>query len=443
MRKKKPFCFIDVFAGCGGLSLGLVNAGWRGIFAIEKSPLAFSTLEHNLVSNKKSHFDWPRWLPKQSMTIEELLANYAEQVHRLRGSVDLIVGGPPCQGFSFAGKRDPKDPRNRLTEQYLALVGLVKPRFLVIENVSGFNTSFSEAKKKKKPKEESYAEYVAQRIEQLGYRVSKGLVNCATFGVPQNRIRFLMICELEEFSELSPRRVELIESLKSYSEKFLKIKQLPTDRFVGTSEAISDLLVEGRELVPHTDSSGPGFFEATYHPPINPSKYQVLMRKGMGSTAPNSRRLPNHKPETIEAFQLFQRTCRPGKKVTDEERQILGMSKHSRTMLHPLLPAPTVTTLPDDILHYVEPRILTVRESARLQSFPDWFEFKGKYTTGGNRRKLETPRYSQVGNAVPPLIAEALGRVLKKRKIFLERRSKRLRSRRLIRRKLSAAMCGV
>ena len=77
--------------------------------------------------------------------------------------------------------------------------------------------------------------------------------------------------------------------------------------------------------------------------------------------------------------------------------------------MSPTQPAPTLTTLPDDILHYGEPRILTVRECARLQSFPDWFTFHGKYTTGGDRRKVECPRYTQVGNAVPPLLAKAIG----------------------------------
>lgn len=439
VKRNKPFRFLDVFAGCGGLSLGLANAGWRGIFAIEKNPQAFSTLEHNLVGGKKSHFDWPRWLPKQAMAIEELLSTYAEQVHRLQGSIDLIVGGPPCQGFSTAGRRNPNDPRNKLTEQYLALVGLVKPKFLVIENVSGFDISFGDSdKKKRKSSEESYAAYVARRLEQLGYRVSKGLVNCATFGVPQNRFRFLMICEL---STLTRRPVDLVESLTKYSSKFRELKRLPIDRFVGTAEAISDLTVEGKELVPHTDTSKPGFFEAVYEPPARPSLYQALMRKGMGNRAPNSRRLPNHKPDTIAAFQLFQHTCRPGKKVSDAEREALGMTKHSRTMLHPSLPSPTVTTLPDDILHYVEPRILTVRESARLQSFPDWFEFQGKYTTGGQRRKLETPRYSQVGNAVPPLLAEALGRVLKERNRQLGKRRPKARVKRVRRRTLVAPAC--
>src|SRR5258706_540076 len=91
------------------------------------------------------------------------------------------------------------------------------------------------------------------------------------------------------------------------------------------------------------------------------------------------------------------------------DRERLGLSKHRTFPMAPDKLAPTVTTLPDDVLHYSEPRILTVRESARLQSFPDWFKFRGKYTTGGDRRKKECPRYTQVGNAVPPLLAQAIG----------------------------------
>jgi len=95
--------------------------------------------------------------------------------------------------------------------------------------------------------------------------------------------------------------------------------------------------------------------------------------------------------------------------MSDHDRDRFGLLKHRVYPMSPSLPAPTITTLPDDVIHYSDPRILTVRESARLQSFPDWFEFRGKFTTGGNRRKKECPRYTQVGNAVPPLLARAIG----------------------------------
>ena len=95
--------------------------------------------------------------------------------------------------------------------------------------------------------------------------------------------------------------------------------------------------------------------------------------------------------------------------MSDHDRDRFGLLKHRVYPMSSNVPAPTITTLPDDVVHYSDPRILTVRESARLQSFPDWFEFGGKFTTGGNRRKQECPRYTQVGNAVPPLLARAIG----------------------------------
>ena len=100
--------------------------------------------------------------------------------------------------------------------------------------------------------------------------------------------------------------------------------------------------------------------------------------------------------------------------MDDESRKGYGLKKHRIYPMSDISPAPTITTLPDDVLHYSEPRILTVRESARLQSFPDWFQFKGKYTTGGDRRTKECPRYTQVGNAVPPYLARAIGSALGK-----------------------------
>lgn len=129
--------------------------------------------------------------------------------------------------------------------------------------------------------------------------------------------------------------------------------------------------------------------------------------------APDSLRLPRHKSTTIEQFKKIITTCPKGKTLSDGDRKRLGIKKHALTPLKSNLPSATITTLPDDMIHYSEPRILTVRENARIQSFPDWFQLTGQYTTGGKNRKNECPRYTQVGNAVPPLFAEALGRVLK------------------------------
>ena len=101
---KSTYTVIDLFAGCGGLSLGLYQAGWKGVFAVEKNPCAFETLKYNLIDGKK-HFDWPDWLPVKQLDIIEVNKTYKQQLKKLRGTIDLVAGGPPCQGFSMAGKR--------------------------------------------------------------------------------------------------------------------------------------------------------------------------------------------------------------------------------------------------------------------------------------------------------------------------------------------------
>ena len=98
------YSVIDLFAGCGGLSLGLYQAGWNGIFAIEKNPNAFETLNFNLIERKR-HFDWPKWLPITPLDILDVNQKYKGQLKKMCGKVDLVAGGPPCQGFSMAGKR--------------------------------------------------------------------------------------------------------------------------------------------------------------------------------------------------------------------------------------------------------------------------------------------------------------------------------------------------
>src|SRR5262245_9037019 len=114
--------FIDLFAGAGGLSLGLMRAGWHGLFAVEKDPLAFQTLRRNLIRRRRGtedlYYDWPAWLPRTPKTIDDFLETHRADLRALAGHVDLIAGGPPCQGFSFAGKRDRNDRRNLLTEKY-------------------------------------------------------------------------------------------------------------------------------------------------------------------------------------------------------------------------------------------------------------------------------------------------------------------------------------
>jgi DNA (cytosine-5)-methyltransferase 1 len=138
------------------------------------------------------------------------------------------------------------------------------------------------------------------------------------------------------------------------------------------------------------------------------------MRVGWANDIPDSHRFPNHNKVTKSRFVFILKKCHKGVSVAKGVKQKFKLRKRSIVPLDGNGKSPTLTSLPDDYIHYSEPRVLTVREYARIQSFDDWFEFKGKYTTGGKLRIIEVPRYTQIGNAVPPLFAELSGNVLKR-----------------------------
>ncbi len=404
--------FADVFAGCGGLSLGLINAGWQGVFAVEKHPDAFETLSTNLISAEKEFFDWPHWLPLEPIDVSAFSTQYEENLCGLKGELTLLAGGPPCQGFSLAGERTHTDPRNLLTEEYIKIVSLLEPRILLIENVQGFTIAFKkngDGTHKRIP----YSVLVIEQLEQLGYQVFPEIVTFSDYGVPQLRKRFILVAVKNDdpvLAKLNGRTP--FDLLEVNREKFLLSKGLSVNSPVSAKEAIGDLEVQAKELIESDDSPVKGFKQIAYNAGSFSSPFIELMRKGF-TNSPNSLRLPRHKSETIDQFQNIMGSCTLGKNISKEDRMRLRISKRAIMPLNKNLPSATVTTLPDDIIHYSEPRILTVRENARLQTFPDWYEFRGNYTTGGTNRKRDCPRYTQVGNAVPPLFAEAIGQVLK------------------------------
>ena len=178
---------------------------------------------------------------------------------------------------------------------------------------------------------------------------------------------------------------------------------------VTISEAISDLLRNNGEV---ETPDRKGFQSGVYG--REESGYQHVMRKDVTSIIPNSHSFAKHSKEKQACLEHLIKECTiKGKRIDGKARELWGIKQRGLFILDGQSVAPTITNMPDDYLHYQEPRILTVRECARIQSFPDWYEFKSKYTTGGKLRKIEVPRYSQVGNAIPPLFAQQAGLVLK------------------------------
>lgn len=398
--------FIDVFAGCGGLSLGLMQAGWDGLFAIEKDKFAFETLSANLLGTDKRYlFSWPDWLPAKPCSLGSLLNKHAKELSPLSGKLDLLVGGPPCQGFSSAGRRDPNDPRNTLVSDYLTLVKSLRPRIVLIENVRGFTIDFVE--KRSTSGRINYSQKIQERLSE-DYWVFSRMLDTSLFGVPQERRRFFIIALRRTAWRRAPDDPFVL--LEALVPCFLRSKGLNTR--IASRSAISDLEISRNGVVASCDTEG--FEQIGYVSPD--TRYQKLMHSGL-QAAPSDLRLARHRPEIEKRFAKIIHICRAQGRlnvsIDPQLRDRFSLKKQALRVLDPDRPAPTITSMPDDLLHYIEPRTLTVRENARLQSFPDWFAFKGKYTTGGDRRRREVPRFTQVANAVPPLLAEALGGMLK------------------------------
>jgi len=404
MPNKKTY--IDLFAGCGGLSLGLYNSGlWKGHFAIEKSPDAFKTFNHNLIENN-NHFDWPNWLPKKEHDINEIIKNYPHELKALRGKVDMVAGGPPCQGFSTAGKRNENDLRNKLIKSYIRFIRHVQPKVIFFENVKGFTQRFD----KNKVKGIVYSEYVKRALRYtptnksyFGYEVEGRLIDFSEYGVPQKRTRFILVGIRKDIAQKT-KPTEFFDSIKKERTQFLVKKGIGLTNTL--EDAISDLLRKNETISPDTAS-----FKASFYNKPN-SNYQKLLKGNYSKKIPDSHRFSKHNPTTIKKFKFILENAVKNKTLSDDIKSRFNLKKRTIIPLSGALPTPTITTLPDDYIHYCEPRIFTVREYARIQSFNDWYEFKGKYTTGGKRRTQEVPRYSQIGNAIPPLFGEQVGFVL-------------------------------
>ena len=388
---------VDIFSGCGGLTLGLHKAGIQGLFAIEKSVDAFETLKFNLI-DRLEHFQWPKWLPQKAHDINKVLDKHQKELRALRGHVDLLAGGPPCQGFSLAGRRRNSDKRNKLVHSYIKMVDAIQPKCLLLENVKGFTIPF-----KVNGEEKLYSSLVVDELRKRDYDVAFKLLDFSRYGVPQKRTRFILIGVSKALQNRGVRADQFFDLLERKRSRFLHGKHLP-EKGVSVRSAISDLRQKHGE---HGSTEFKRFKFGEYGPATTP--YQQLMREDVERGAqPDSHRFAHHTKDIRERFQAaIDEKLSPSK-----YREKFRLKKSGTKRLVPDSPTPTLTTLPDDYIHYCEPRILTVREYARIQSFPDDYEIKGRYTTGGKRRVLEVPRYSQIGNAIPPFFGELAGWIL-------------------------------
>lgn len=422
--------YVDLFAGCGGLSLGLEKAGFELELAVEKSDMAAETYYHNFIQKIDSE-GWKKFcsLPIEKQAEKKLVVDELSNVLKngkiinslKEKNIDLIAGGPPCQGFSMAGRRDPKDNRNMLPWQFLELVEKVEPKAVILENVAGMRQNFV------KHNQEAPFEKISKVLAKTGkgYFVQQVLLNAMHFGVPQHRPRVMILAIRKD---LNIKDLKITKEIwKSDYDKPTDIKILerptlaPQANYFGKDIKTVMFALKGlnsksknHNFRKHSDLISERFRLYQYFRDNNiPFKILNLAAKSEETNSVKKLQLFDYLEDA-----KFPAVSPDGKVIAQDKDELvdliisLATKKHSQRALYADKPSPTVVSLPDDYVHPFEPRTLTVREMARFQSFPDNFEFKSKETTGSSRRRFEVPQYTQVGNAVPPLLAEAVGKKL-------------------------------
>lgn len=332
---------IDLFCGIGGLSLGFEQAGFEVISAIDMWKDAIITYNHNRTKNIA-----------KIQTVEQF--NSTELIEIVNSQhINGIIGGPPCQGFSTVGKREIEDPRNKMYLEFYKTVKIAQPDFFVIENVKGMLTLNKGA-------------FVKDLIERfgtngLGYDINFKLLNAADYGIPQNRYRVFFV------------------GIKGNHFEFPN----PVDYKLTASDGISDLVGAT------SDKYG--------SEPQN--DFQRLLRGDM--TIPLNQDYTSHSEQTISIISQVP----DGGNIKNLPEEVWHVRKYNKAFerMASFKPSNTIDTGHRNYFHYLEPRIPTVREAARIQSFPDNFEIIG---TRGSQ-------YKQIGNAVPPMLAKAIAEKIK------------------------------
>jgi len=379
--------FIDLFAGAGGFGLGFQLAGWDPLLSLEIDRSACKTLSYNN--------------PHTIINSDIRKLNTKSKINKyLVQKPDVIIGGPPCQGFSVAASNRVKntDQRNYLFEDYLNWVKVLQPKAFVIENVKGILT-------KKQPNGKTILEELELKAKKLDYHISTWVLNASEYGVPQNRIRAFIIGTKDRFNLKQP--------IISHSNDL----SLNKKKKVVVGDAILDLpKIKARE----------GKEEMEYGNVNTLTEYQKWARR-------RSKKVFNHVAmkhtnRIVERYKLIMsgETELPDElKVRKRNGNGELSSTHFNLNYRHLSPENISYTIPasfySSFIHPTHPRNITAREAARLQSFPDYYKFVGSRTlisnkllqSQGKEDQINLSQYNQVGNAVPPLLARAVGKRLK------------------------------
>lgn len=341
---KEKYTVIDLFCGCGGLSSGFSKADYDITLGIDHWKDAISTFNHN--------HDKPVGI------VADLFKETPKTISDKSGvlKADVIIGGPPCQGFSIAGKRVIDDERNQLYKSFVSFVKFYKPKVFLMENVPNIISMGGGIVK----------DTIIKDFEKLGYNVVYKILLASDYGVPQNRRRAFFVGTKSSTEFIFPK---------------------PTsEKHIVSQEAISDLPEDS-------------LVDGTKYPMKPKSDYQKFIRNG--SKEIHNHEITNHKEQTIEIIAMVPDggNYKSLPKELHETRKV----NIAWTRLNSQKPSFTIDTGHRHHFHYKFNRVPTVRESARIQSFPDNFIFQCS----------KTSQYKQVGNAVPPVLAKVLAESIK------------------------------
>lgn len=381
---------LDAFSGAGGFSLGFQLAGARIIGGIERDAWAAETFAFN-------H-------PEAKMVVSDIELLSDESILELFGKPgpSIVVGGPPCQGFSVCRKKDagdPLDPRNSLFEEFVRLVRILSPQLMVMENVPNLL-------KAKTSTGVPVIEIICKELQELGYHTYFDVLQAVDYGIPQIRKRLFVVASRMTLERPFPEPTHAFS--RGQQGMFFSLESTPT-----LWDAISDL--------PQI-KAGEGAGEMEYSCAPNNS-YQIEMRKGSQKIFNHT--AMKHSKRMIERFAAMK--C--GESVTDVPEHLKPFARNSNGIISeksydqnnrrmfPDLPCHTIpAAFYANFVHPFCNRNFTPREGARLQSFPDWYVFKGKPTVVSQKLLAREERwsekflcqYNQIGNAVPPLLAKAV-----------------------------------
>lgn len=388
------FKILDTFAGAGGFSLGFQLAGAELVGAIERDSWASETFKFNHPDATVLHRDIT------SLTDEEILENFGSS------KPNVILGGPPCQGFSICNKNsgDPKDPRNSLFEEFIRVGRILKPEIMIMENVPNLIKAKTESK-------ELVVDIIVSELKKLGYFASYKILEATDYGVPQIRKRLVVIATRKEIKDPFPPKTHAVEGSEDlFTSGFLKCPTL--------WEAISDLpeleAREGAEIQAYTKEAQ--------------NSYQATLRDGAKDLF--NHKAMNHSQRLVERFKAMEW----GHSTSDVPDHLKPLKRNSTEIsdkvydqnnrrMYPHKPCHTVpASFYANFVHPFKNRNFTAREGARIQSFPDWYVFKGKPTVvshkllnrEGRTEDTHLCQYNQIGNAVPPMMAKAIAEHLMK-----------------------------